>query len=141
MGETQAEKFVKIHLKSPTATEAKRSQKLMKMRYKVNFHVLLYFLSSCSTMMASQTPNILTQHDRNSNSNDTTQPNTFLINVNKNNNHSTDAATEHTTYLASTNEMIASVLAPNNQLDGRTNRTQFQTSKFIDNKWRSKTKC
>ncbi|XP_055309756.1 uncharacterized protein LOC129573352 isoform X2 [Sitodiplosis mosellana] len=108
----------------------------MKMRYKVNFHVLLYFLSSCWTMMGSQVPNLLNHGDSKTSSssntttttttNDTTEANTFLINVNNNSNHSNDekAAFEHTTHLASTNDRIATALATNNE----TNHTKIQTT-------------
>lgn len=103
------------------------------MRYKVNFHVLLYFLSSCSTMMGSQASNLLSQdHSKTtitSNiSNDTKEANTFSINVN-NSNHSNDvkAGIQRTKYLASTNDRIATALASNNE----TNHTKIQTSKLI----------
>lgn len=101
------------------------------MRYKVNFHVLLYFLSSCSTMMGSQASNLLSHSKTtitSNSSNDTKEANTFLINVN-NSNHSNDvkAGIQRTTYLASTNDRIATALASNNE----TNHTKIQTSKLI----------
>lgn len=127
------------------------------MRYKVNFHVLLYFLSSCSTMMASQVPNLLNQGDSKTSSNntnttnDTKEANTFLLNVN-NSNHSSSSSSNHfyeeddtnskatfqrTTHLASTNDRIATALATNNE----TNHTKIQTSKFIMLiNWHSKSK-
>lgn len=101
----------------------------MKMRYKVNFHVLLYFLSSCSQMMGSQAPNISSQNENNGI--DTEQPNTFLINVNNDEN----VASQRTTHLASINDNHAFALSSNNETI-QTNHTKFQTSKFyIDNKF------
>lgn len=125
------------------------------MRYKVNFHVLLYFLSSCSTMMASQVPNRLNEGDSKTSSsnnntttnstNDTKEVNTFLINVHNSNHSSNDfnvdddddtsnkATLQRTTHLASTNDRIATALA--------TNHTKIQTSKFLMLiNWHSKSK-
>lgn len=107
------------------------------MRYKVNIHVLLYFLSSCSTMTWSQASNILSHGNSASNGNHTQVANTLLINVNHNNNsqdNDDSAARQHpTTYLASENDRIPTALASNNVM-GRTQLPKIQTGKFIDTK-------
>lgn len=109
----------------------------MKMRYKVYFHVLLYFLSSRWMMMESQASSNLSQSG-----NVTQVANTFLINAN-NNNHSEgdNAEAQHTLLdLASTNENHSSVHGSQNgtiQMDS----TKIQPSKFIDNKLCRKAKC
>lgn len=108
------------------------------MRYKVNFHVLLYFLSSRWTMMAIQASSNLSQ------SNNVTQvANTFLINAN-NNNHSDgdNAADQHTLLnLASTNVNDSSVLHGSQNGTIPMDSTKIQASKFIDNKLCHKAKC
>ncbi|XP_031616877.1 putative uncharacterized protein DDB_G0268364, partial [Contarinia nasturtii] len=102
----------------------------MKMRYKVNFHALLYFLSICSPMMGNQAPNThLNSNDRKINSGTDTS-NTFLINLN-NNNHSNEnkAGSQRTTFLASTLEKIANIstgLTSNNETN-RVKHTKIQT--------------
>lgn len=102
----------------------------MKMRYKVNFHVLLYFLSSWSTMMGSQASNILSHNDGNNNANDTQVANTFLINVNNNMDANDDsAASQHTTHLASTNDRIPTALASNTEAI-QTMHPQIRAGKF-----------
>lgn len=65
--------------------------KLKKMRHKVNFHVMLWFLSSCTiNVMGNQAPNSLSQTDysiRNNSDgvNRHNESNTFLINENHQN--------------------------------------------------------
>lgn len=89
-------------------------------------------------MMGSQASNILNHNDGNSNGNDTQVANTFLINVNNNNDDS--AASQHTTHLASTNDKISTALASNNEAI-RTVLPQIRAGKFIDNKLSCKRKC
>lgn len=65
--------------------------KLKKMRHKVNFHVMLWFLSSCTiNVMGNQAPNSLSQtnYSVRNNSDDGVEhneSNTFLINENHQN--------------------------------------------------------
>lgn len=81
--------------------------KLKKMRHKVNFHVMLWFLSSCTiNVMGNQAPNSLSQTDYSIRNNSDSvnrihnESNTFLINenhqnvINWQNGHSTNT-TEH----------------------------------------------
>lgn len=75
--------------------------KLKKMRYKVNFHVMLWFLSSCTiNIMGNQAPNSLSHADsiRNrSTDNGTTHngSNTFLINENHHQQHHHQQQQQH----------------------------------------------
>lgn len=104
------------------------------MRYKVNFHVLLYFLISYSTMMVgSQATNLLHDGKSKTSTSDTKESYTFFINVNNNSNQysndgTTAAQSQRIVHLgSSTNDRIATALATNNE----TNHTKIQTSKFI----------
>lgn len=142
-----------------TANTGNATQKLMKMRYKVNFHVLLCFLSSlCSTTLAMMTTTTTTTTTSSTitstisqpalsihseiNSKTNTNPgaqianSTFLTNLNKNNiDSSNNISTSSNSTVANQNHQIH--LASSNDQSSSALVTnggsglKFQTSEFF----------
>lgn len=143
-----------------TANTGNATQKLMKMRYKVNFHVLLCFLSSlCSTTLAMMTTTTTTTTTSSTvtstisqpalsihseiNSKTNTNPgaqianSSFLTNLNKNNNNdsSNNISTSSNSTVANQNHQIH--LASSNDQSSSALVTnggsglKFQTSEFF----------